>query len=161
MSKEMYEERLYRDQSTTAQKEKWNWTIQLQDSSKTDSEKRHGRKLTQVVCLPTVGEQELQMGHKNLPTGDAVALGQRKSDAVDVFLQRPSQMCINHRERKEEKHVTLISRESVHYDCSHAKGGAASTVPHKTCHSNSGKVHPRDFNAPSSLWCVANDQGIV
>ena len=35
VSKERHEERLYRDQSTTAQKEKWNWTKQLQDSSKT------------------------------------------------------------------------------------------------------------------------------
>ena len=65
-------------------------------------------------CLPTVCEQELQMGHENLPTRDAVALGQRKSDAVDIFLQCPSQMCINHREGKEEKHMTLISRESIH-----------------------------------------------
>lgn len=47
------------------------------------------------------------MGHKNLPTGDAVALGQRERDAVDVFLQCPSQMCINHREGKEEKQHDL------------------------------------------------------
>ena len=101
------------------------------------------------------------MGHENLPTGDAVALGQRKSDAVDIFLQCPSQTCINHREGKEEKHMTLISRESIHQDCSPAKGDVASAVPHKTLHSNSGKVHPRDFNAHSSLWCVAIDPGII
>lgn len=54
------------------------------------------------------------MGHKNLPTGDTVTLCQRKSNAVDVFLKCSSRMSISQREGKEEKHITLISKENVH-----------------------------------------------
>lgn len=66
------------------------------------------------MCLPAVGEQELQMGHKNLPMGDTVTLRQRKSDAVDVLLECSSRMSISHGEGREEKHITLISKENVH-----------------------------------------------
>ena len=66
------------------------------------------------MCLPTVGEQELQMGHENFPTGDTVALGQRKSNAVDVLLKRPSRTSISQREGGGEKHMTLISKDDAH-----------------------------------------------
>lgn len=66
------------------------------------------------MCLPTVSEQEFQMGHKNLPAGDSVTLRQRKSNAVDVFLKCSSRMSVSHGEGREEKHITLISKENVH-----------------------------------------------
>lgn len=60
-----------------------------------------GINLTRILRLPTVSEQELQVGHENFPTGDAVTLCQRKGDAVDVLLERPSRMSVSPGEGRE------------------------------------------------------------
>lgn len=94
--------------------------------------------------LPTVAEQELQVGHVHLPAGDAVALRQRQSDPIDILLQGPSRVGGQQRRRR-EKHVTLSSTEKAHRDCSPAGRGAVLT---QTLHVIQGK-HFLGFNCPS------------
>lgn len=60
------------------------------------------------------------MGHKNFPTGDAVALCQRKSNVVDIFFKGSSERSIRHRKEREKEQVTLIGKENSHWDCSPA-----------------------------------------
>ena len=91
------------------------------------------------------------MGHKNFPMGDTVTLRQSQSNAVDTFLKCSLRMSISHRGGREEKHITLISKENVHQDSPPAVRGVVSTVLNKTFHSNSGKGLPRNYNAPFLL----------
>lgn len=100
------------------------------------------------------------MGHKNFPVGDTVTLGQRKSNAVDVFLKCPSRMSISHRGGREEKHVTLSAKAMLIRTALQLRGVqlAQPSIKH---FSYSGRAHPRNFNAPFSLWCTVTDRGIV
>lgn len=93
--------------------------------------------LARTVRLPTVAEQELQVGHVHLPAGDAIALRQRQSDPVDVLLQGPSR--IGGRREGERKHVTSSSTGKAHGDCSPA---GREHSPYSDAPWNSGTVLP-------------------
>ena len=90
------------------------------------------------MCSPTVAEQELQMGHKNFPLGDTATLRQRKSDAVDVFLEGSSGRSTSPREERREAHYL-----NQHGKCSpgplSSGTGAASPALNKTFHIIQGK----------------------
>lgn len=96
--------------------------------------------------LPTVAEQELQVGHVHLPAGDAVALRQGQSDAVDVLLQGPSGVGGR---GEGERNTSPRAAEKAYRDCSPAGRGAASTVLTQMLHVIHSRKYCLEFDCPS------------